>query len=213
MLFLHLFNQSANVDLCHNLLYVGNEPLVLFLSRATNPVAFFLLIGGYGLYKVYLKGDKHRYSRILKLFIHYWVILAIFLTIGHFIFPDRYPGNTSSIISNITGYNTTYNGEMWFLLPYVILSLLSPLIFKFYARFKTSVIIITTLLIHIVTSYCISRHGQFLFARYWLYDPLLVFHLLFNFSLGAMVARSNFFERLKDSTSKIRHISALSGVI
>lgn len=34
MIFLHLFNQSSNVDLCHNLIYIGGEPLALILSRA-----------------------------------------------------------------------------------------------------------------------------------------------------------------------------------
>lgn len=60
MLFLHLFNRQGNVELCSPILYVGDTPLITYLVRATNPVAFFLILGGYGMYSVWRKGDKHR---------------------------------------------------------------------------------------------------------------------------------------------------------
>lgn len=216
MIFLHLFNQESNVALCHNLLFVDGTPLVSILSRAANPVAFFLILGGYGLYRAYEKGDRHRWSRLLKLMIHYWVILLIFVTVGHFIQPYAYPGSFLKILSNVSGYQTTYNGEMWFLLPYVILSACSKPLFGFIKRFCAWQVVTVTLFIHLVTSYCISRYGaEFLYSNYWAYDPLLVFHFLFNFCLGAMTARCNFFERLSARIGKIRHIGilGLSGVI
>lgn len=205
MLFLHLFNQADNVDLCHNLIYIGGEPLALILSRASNPVAFFLVLGGYGMYKVYEKGDRHRWTRVFKLYLHYWLILAIFLIIGHFIAPGKYPGSVQVFVSNVTSYEATYNGEMWFLLPYVCLTLLSPLYFKAIRNVNALIVVAATLLIHLSTSFCISRYGtSFLYHNYWAYDPLLIFHLLFNFSLGAMAARSHFFERLAEKTAYYR---------
>lgn len=196
MIFLHLFNQSVNVDLCRNFIYIDGTPLVLILSRASNPVAFFLILGGYGLYKVYVRGDRHRWTRILKLMIHYWVILVVFLSIGHFMHPLEYPGSWLSLLSNATGFHTTYNGEMWFLLPYVLLSAISPVLFRIMSRFKAIYVIVGTLLIHLCTSFCISRYGTiFFYHNYLAYTPLLVCHLLFNFSLGAMAARTNFFEK------------------
>lgn len=211
MLFLHLFNQEDNVALCHNLLFVDGMPLVLILSRAANPVAFFLIIGGYGLYRVYEKGDKHRWSRLAKLMIHYWIILLIFVTIGHFMLPTAYPGSYLKILSNVTGYETTYNGEMWFLLPYVILSACSKPLFDFLQQFRAWMVVCVTLVIHLGTSFCISRYGaSFLYSNYWVYDPLLVLHMLFNFCLGAMAARSSLFERLKIHTAYMRYISALA---
>lgn len=197
MIFLHLFNQEANADLCNNLVYINGLPLVFILSRAANPVAFFLILGGYGLYRVNQKGDRHRWSRILKLMIHYWVILLIFIVLGHFIRPDRYPGSLSAIISNISCYSTTYNGEMWFLLPYVVLSAFAQYLFRLMAKFRALTVIAVTFFIQLCTSFCISRYGSsFLFNNMWAYNPLLVLHLLFNFSLGAMAARTNFFEKL-----------------
>ena len=49
MLFYHLFNQMRYVDLCDCLIYIGDAPAVYILSRAANPVAFFLVLGGYGM--------------------------------------------------------------------------------------------------------------------------------------------------------------------
>jgi len=216
MLFLHLFNQLGNVNLCHNLIYIGSEPLAYILSRAANPVAFFLILGGYGMYKVNERGDRHRWSRVLKLFIHYWIILIAFVSIGHFMFPAKYPGSATAVFANFTSFHTTYNGEMWFLLPYVVLSLLAPWIFKLMKPFKAWQVVAVTLFIHLCTSFCISRYGaQYLFSNLWIYNPLLMLHLLFSFSLGALAARDHFFERIKTKASKYRYINVLKwgGVI
>lgn len=51
MLFLHLFNQAENVDLCTTTgITVGGESLVLFLSHGMGPVSLYLFLSGYGLY-------------------------------------------------------------------------------------------------------------------------------------------------------------------
>lgn len=112
MLFLHLFNQQNNIALCNTFFYLGEKPLLSYLVRAANPVAFFLILGGYGMYCVWQKGDKHRWTRIWNLILHYWIILLIFVSIGHFMFPYKYPGGWLQILGNVTAFNTTYNGEM-----------------------------------------------------------------------------------------------------
>lgn len=198
MIFLHLFNQEQNVSLCDNLIHIDGTPLVLILSRAANPIAWFLIIGGYGMYKVWLKGDRNRYRRVFKLYLSYWITLAVFLTIGHFIYPQHYPGSVLKIIENATGFNTSYNGEMWFLLPYVILGLLSPYYFRATQHIKIRYIIIATFLLNLATSYTISRYGaKYLFNNHALYNCFLVLHLLFSFTLGAMAARYDFFNKFK----------------
>lgn len=75
MLALHLFD-SQGVTLCHNLLYIGDMPLISYLYKISGPVPFFLILGGYGLYKAYEKGDANRWKRLKKLYLHYWVILG-----------------------------------------------------------------------------------------------------------------------------------------
>ena len=198
MLYLHLFYQYENAMLCVNTFFIGGEPLSLILTRASNPVDFFLILGGYGLYRVYEHGDHHRWVRIFKLFLHYWVILLIFLIIGHYLNPERYPGSWLALVYAISSFAPSYDGAMWFLFPYVCLSLLSPLYFRLIRHRPWWAIALVTFVIYMGTSWCISRHGQrYLYDNYLLYNPLLVLHLLFCFTLGALAARDGFFNRME----------------
>ena len=55
MVFLHLFKINY-ADLYYSLIYVGNTPLAAIIARMANPVPFFLILSGYGLYASYLNG-------------------------------------------------------------------------------------------------------------------------------------------------------------
>lgn len=196
MLFLHLFNENGvRYD---SLVLIDGVPLVSILAKATYPVGLFLLVGGYGLYKAYEKGDSNRWSRILRLMLHYWIITFIFVAIGSIIKPGRYPGSWGAILSNFTGFCTTYNAEMWFLLPYVILTACARPLFSFLERFRAPYVVIAFLFLHLITSYGISRYGTKLFYNnYWIYTPWLVLHISFNFCLGAMCARTGILDKIK----------------
>ena len=198
MIFLHLFDDPFKVDLCKNFIFIGGIPFIHILSRASHPVAFFLIIGGYGLYRVYQKNDPNRFRRILKLYIHWILILTVFVFIGWlFINSTKYPGGALKFIGNASGFDWSYNHTSWFLFPYVILSIFSKYIFKLYSKFRAIYIIIFTIFLKLTTSYLISRHGQFFFVRHYIYDFMLPFHLLFDFSLGVLSARNNWFEKVK----------------
>lgn len=195
MLFLHLFNQQANVALCTTFLHIGDAPLISYLVRAASPVSFFLILGGYGMYCVWQKGDKHRWSRLWKLMLHYWIVLLAFVSIGCLINSEKYPGGWLKVLENMTAFKTSYNGEMWFLFPYVCLTLLSPWLFKLCERFRVRYILLVFFVISIGTSFIISRYGdQYLYRNMWVYNPFLIVHLSFAFLLGAMAAKCKFFE-------------------
>lgn len=55
MLFLHLFHHLEWDTSLICLLHIGNIPLVYYIARMCNPVPFFLILSGYGLYAVYSK--------------------------------------------------------------------------------------------------------------------------------------------------------------
>ena len=59
MLWLHLFANIDAANSCYNFLYVSDIPFSNFLAKACNPVDLYLLLGGYGLYCVYLKETSH----------------------------------------------------------------------------------------------------------------------------------------------------------
>lgn len=193
MLFLHLFNRTNLPELCHPLIYIGDQPLVHLLSRAANPVSFFIILSGYGLSFVY---DKNNLSfpsqgrRLLKLYIHYWVILLVFVSIGHYVRPDAYPGSISKIIGNITSWNTSYNVEHWFLFPYAMLSLLAYPILKFMDKVGNARSLFLFFLISFISAYITSRY----IAVYKLYDTILarvltILGFLFAFGIGIMMHR------------------------
>ena len=201
MLFLHLFNSLSNCNLCDNLIMIGDIPFVYFLSKAANPVAFFLFLSGYGLYfsnKSNCETNTRNYKRIIKLYIHFWFILTGFLCIGIILRPDKYPGSLIEIIGNYTSFIYSYNGEYWFLLPYAILAIASPYIFRLFERWHYLLPVFLTLCVNVCTSFAISRYGpEYLYSNPWLYNPLLVFHLLFPFTLGITCARTDFWGIIK----------------
>lgn len=195
MLVYHLFgNQMA--DLCTNLLHVGSEPLARWLSHASGPVPFFLIVSGYGLAYKY----EHRQLRFkgqlgsaLRLYLHFWFVLLIFLPIGAYLLPNRYPGGLHHIILNALGWYTTYYHEMWFLFPYVCISLLSPYILRLIARAGLVWSLIIAAGIHLATSFLISSYGEPFIQQLhwpWVYKMILVLHIVFYFVVGVAFRRT-----------------------
>ena len=196
MLFYHLFGRDDLGDLCTPLLYIGNTPLVKYLSNACYPVSFFMILSGYGLTYCYKKNQLSlsiQSKRILKLYVHYWLILLIFVTIGHFIKPDVYPNDLLHVLANIVGIRCTYNGETWFLLPYAIISLLSWWIIDFVYHLNEKRKIIITLIIYsivfLTTRYIVYHQLENTTLLTLLLQPFFIVQLTFYFSLGILLFR------------------------
>ena len=196
MLFFHLFGRDELGDLCTPLLYIGSTPLVKYLSNACYPVSFFMILSGYGLTYCYLKNQLSlsiQGKRILKLYVHYWLILFIFVTIGHFIKPDVYPGDLIHVLANITGIRCTYNGETWFLLPYAIISMLSWWIIDFVYHLNDKRKILLTLTIYsivfLTTRYIVYHQLENTTLLTLLLQPFFIVQLTFYFSLGILLFR------------------------
>lgn len=200
MLFHHLFNSNGISPQVTTFFFIDDLPLVHVLSGAFNPINFFLICGGYGLYYVYKRGeDQHRYSRIFKLYIHYWLILLIFVTIAHFVSNSNlYPGNYVNIIYNITGLDTTWNAECWFLLPYVVLSMFSEFIFRIFDRFKIRYVVFSVFIIHLMRGGMLYICGSSEFLDNPFLNLLfLCLKFIFPFTIGAMMCRSNGFDKIR----------------
>ncbi len=198
MLFLHLFNHELEAARCSNVLYINDVSLVHLITRMTNPVPFFVMLSGYGLYAAWQKGDKHRWSRLINLVLHYWLILLVFVTIGAFLVPPKYPGTLMNVIENLTAFNTTYNSEHWFLFPYVLLAVSAPWLFKQCNKFSASLILGISYVMYLMTCFIISRYGDaYLYTHMLAYHPILYGSLLFNFLLGAIARKKNWLEIIK----------------
>ena len=196
MLFYHLFGRDNLTEICTPLLYIGNTPLVRYITNACYPVSFFMILSGYGLTYCYKKNQLSpiiQGKRILKLYVHYWLVLLIFVTIGHYIKPDIYPNNLIHVLINITGINCTYNGEIWFLLPYTIISMLSWWIIDYIYNLNDKRKIFITLIVYSVI-FLIARYIGYHLPKNELLATLLIqlvyiVQLTFYFSLGILLFR------------------------
>ena len=199
MFFVHI-NWTNHV----NLVNVGGVPLLSYFAKLSAPVEIFTILGGYGLCYVYQNNDKNHYTRILRLYIHYWIIIVEFCFIGHFIdITGKYPGSFKDVLYNISSFHTSWNYECWFLLPYSLLSLSYPMIFRFYDKLYPMLVFIIALLLFGVSGYCISAyHVQYKESSPLLYNVLYVFFLLFPFTLGYLMKRLSFIEKLVTFTQK-----------
>lgn len=122
MLFLHLFNgliHNFHSDLLNEpyqpLFYIGNYPIEYIITRCCRPVPFFFILSGYGISYIYTNGKlsmNGQAKRLLHIFTAYWISLLIFVSIGHFIGNENYPGDIWKLIGNITSYSDSYNLSM-----------------------------------------------------------------------------------------------------
>ena len=193
MLLSHAFS-GARLQLFTPIIYIGNRPLILWLIGACSPIPFFMMLSGYGLackFEISGISPHKQFPRVLRLYIYYWVILAIFLTIGHFINPALYPGSLMKLLKNMLGWDTTYNSPMWFLLPYSILSIVSLYIIQAVVKVGNLWSVAITLFINLSTSFTISRFGPWLNDNMIVYQPLLCFHLLMWFTMGVVLKRTS----------------------
>lgn len=192
MLFLHLFAKQGTIGLYTPLITINGVPFAAIFARACNPVPFFLVCSGYGLAYVYHHrrlGLRSQGRRLLKLYLNYWLILAIFVTIGSFVKPDRFPGSIGTFIENFTGWNTDgYDHPAWFLLPYAILSLTSPWIFRAMDKLGLAwSLAVSCFLCYVsmtITSLYIAPGGH---QHEWYSIVISYFGLLFYFVLGAFL--------------------------
>ena len=191
LLWVHLFD-NVHIDQCNIFLYIGDTPLVQWLARAFNPIPIFVLLSGYGLaykYETGKMGFGYQLKRVLRLYVHYWVILTLFLVVGHMIDPSLYPGRVGKLLRNMIGWDVSYNSVMWFILPYSVLSLLSYYIIRFIERIGNIWALAITIVIDVCATYLISRHGDYLNQHQFIYQPILCFHLLFSFTVGVVLRR------------------------
>lgn len=135
MVALHLFCRLGELSYTP-LIYVGQVPLVYYLGLFGDLcVPVYCFCSGYA---HYLLKEKHidKYPRVmlrkLMSFIkNYWIVLIVFSILGMiFDKTNAIPGDIGAFLGNFFLVKLSYNGAWWFVLTYIILSVLSPLIFK-----------------------------------------------------------------------------------
>lgn len=157
-------------------------------------VSMFLFLSGYGMYLGYLRSKKTslHYSilKIKDFYLTYWLYFLIFVPIGILFFQNRMLGDSNQIrystepvifLKNFVGWNSSYNGEWWFIRMFIItLLFMFPLYTKLIDKSIASVVLVSLFLFSISSK--IDAYGVFGFI-FW----------QTSFAAGIVLAKLKFF--------------------
>ncbi len=191
MVILHLYDPK-NLHDTFSLCTVQGMPLASWIGKGCSPVGLYLFMSGYGLYFTY-HANSHRggvFLRIIKLYKSYWLTLLVFLPIAHYLTPSSYPGNWQRVIENITAFRTTWNSEIWFLFPYMLLVLTCKWVFALLNKIGTKKMLAYTYILYFISIFLVSRCFLSFFAHHYaIYHIVLYFDCLFMFVMGAVFCK------------------------
>ena len=200
MVMLHTFaypDRIKNVDFISIYKLNGQIPIEYYLSKFGEIcVGIFLFLSGYGLYIQYKDECNMRknFERILKLYINYWIVIAIFIPIG--LFMGIYKLNIKELVLTITALKPAYNGEWWFITLYIMFVLMYPLIIKIVNNNNKNKILFISFITNIVGF--IGTKLTYILGYSNLILELITILLggQFLFILGIVVAKYSLFDKL-----------------
>lgn len=156
MVILHLFDRLDYVGLYQPIIFIKGYPLIFYFAQLSDfCVMGYAFCSGYALAVQYNKCKdvktymQNRIRSIKWLLINYWIILVGFSIVsilaGN---AQSMPGNWLEFLGNFTTVISTYNGAWWYLFIYIVLVLLSPVIFKLCDKVRMSIVLICSFLIY-----------------------------------------------------------------
>ncbi|MEL0630292.1 acyltransferase family protein [Psychromonas aquatilis] len=165
----HLFAFDNRIPDLNNLIHMFNyynlEKIIGIYGKICVPI--FLFISGYGFTVSNKREEKYYLHKIIMIYKAVALVFFIFIPICFFIFQDpKISLNIKLLISNFFGFSSSFNGEWWFLLPYILMVMLTPLLQR--TKKYTLSILAISLVLHQVDGY--GLWGQFL---YW--QPAYIF--------------------------------------
>lgn len=157
MIILHLFCRKEIDEYYNAYLYINNIPVVYYLALLCGAcVPIYCFSSGYGLYFGYKNKDITKYKmdnliRLFKFLINFWIVLICTCIAGYCLgMKDIYPGSVSNLLCNIFLLKSSYCGAWWFVQTYVILVLLSPILFEIIEKYNSKITIIISSIIYFV---------------------------------------------------------------
>ena len=201
MVFLHLFDRLDYAHLYQPLLYFKGYPVVFYFAQLSDfCVMGFAFCSGYALTKLYRQYGKKKYikSRMKSLFwllINFWLILFLFTIISVIIGNGtQMPGSILEFIGNFTTVCVTYNGAWWYLFIYILLVLMSPIVFENFDKIPATAVALGSFLIYLTAYYVRFRmdgHG-------WLLEKYGTFGMtFFEFIIGYLCYRGKWIQKVK----------------
>ena len=145
MVMLHLFCRLGDLPYTP-WIWIGETPLVYYLGLFGDIcVPIYCFCSGYAHYLLKEKhGNQYRQTilrKLLSFLINYWIAVILFCVIGWlFENGNTIPGSASEFLGNVFLYQISYNGAWWFVVTYVFLTILSPLLIKVTNRMHPAIL-------------------------------------------------------------------------
>ena len=201
MVFLHLFKQRENVDLCLTYIDLFGEPLISQLVKFTEIcVPLYLFLSGYGLYILFQReGNIHPLKRIFKLYLHLWVVILCFIPLACIVAPSSYPKSVWIFLENFIAWKPSYNWEWWFIFPYVLLLSVANYLFRCVQRWNLICILLVSGFIYVSSYLCISVCKPLLKEFYILSHIMESLRMSSSFLWGAMFVKYDIIDKIKNT--------------
>lgn len=212
MLYHHLFSTPEMFDITYqSLLKFGNINAELHLAWFFKIcVGLYAFISGYGLCRglnwlqkeknlhersfFYSLGRKYIFvlKRLLNFFSYYWLVFAVCVPFRFFVYHE--PFNWKEFVLNLCGISSTYNGTWWYVLFYIKMLMLLPLIDSIFMLFKRKGARICQILFYlcltaILVSLCMKDNSIIDFLREFFMLPFME-----CFLMGYFLAKFKIFE-------------------
>ena len=205
MAFLHLFCRTENLPYTP-LAVIGKTPLIYYFGLFGDIcVPVYCFISGYAQYLLREKEGKSFcksiIKRLAKFYLGYLVVLILFTLIGLMSGSETIPVSFEKFIGNLFLAGMSYNGAWWFVLTYIFLVLLSPLLTGISKKTNPFLLISVSGAAYLAAYifrfvHVISLPGKIL---PWIFTQLLLIGTSqFSFIAGMIFFRFKMISRIKD---------------
>lgn len=216
MIALHLFCRRTT-DLYNVHIIVGDTPLLYYIGLFGDIcVPIYCFVSGYAQMFLYEQWRENYFKesgkRIKKFILHFWLIVIVFSLIGIFIKNSMIPESFMSFVGNMLLVQTSYNGAWWFVLTYIFLIGLCPMMGAIIQKLNVFVIVVLSggwyFVSYIFRFVYMLELENTVLAWSWR-QILLIGTSQFAFVIGMVFYKYKVVERLKKSLDRKKICSIL----
>ncbi|MGI5976115.1 MAG: acyltransferase family protein [Candidatus Limivicinus sp.] len=170
-------------------------------------IPMFTFLGGYGVYLLSCRSENQGQmilKRISGLYKSFWMVFLICVPVSVFAFKLVPEPIFRELIYNFFGLSISFNGEWWYIVPYVILLLMFPALKRFLERKNASLpsdtfilVLFNAAVVYLLPALAdIPLFSELCGSLFW-YRIKLALGLLPAFALGAVFAKYDLLAKIK----------------
>lgn len=211
MVSLHLFCRLGTDVYGTPLLWLNSTtPAVYILGWLSEIcIPLYSICSGYAHYKLGESGGlskKRICNRIIKFLINFWIVCILFAVIGVVAGTDqRVPGSWKEFFGNMFFISTSYNGAWWYVDTYLILVLLSPVLYKITKKVNSIGMFLFVSGFYLI-KYVLNHSGYGLSSENQISDWMIMQYnnltgsVLTCYIFGMLCAKMQLFTKVKESS-------------